>query len=43
MDEQVWKLEAIFKQRENSQDEDDGDDNSFGEYWEFQESSEVEY
>jgi hypothetical protein len=43
MDEQVQKLEAIFKRRENSQDEDDGNDNTFGEYWEFQEPSEVEY
>ena len=43
MDEQVRKLEAIFKQRKNSQDEDDGDNNSFGEYWKFQEPNKVEY
>jgi hypothetical protein len=35
MDEQVQKLEAIFKRRENNQDEDDGDNNTFGEDWEF--------
>jgi hypothetical protein len=43
MDEQMQKLKAIFKRRENSQDEDDGDDNTFGEYWEFQESNEVKF
>jgi hypothetical protein len=43
MDEQVQKLEAIFKRRKNSQDEDDDDDNTFGEYWEFQEPSKVEF
>jgi hypothetical protein len=37
MDEQVQKLEAIFKRRDKCPDEDDGDDNTFGEYWEFQE------
>jgi hypothetical protein len=36
------KLEAFFKRRENTQDEDDGDDNTFGEYWEFQELDKVE-
>jgi hypothetical protein len=42
MDEQVQKLEAIFKRRKNSLDEDDGDDNTFDEYWEFQEPDQVE-
>jgi hypothetical protein len=43
IDEQMQKLEAIFKCRENSQDEDDGNENTFGEYWEFQEPDEVEF
>jgi hypothetical protein len=43
MDEQIQKLEAIFKRRENCPDEDDGDDNTFGEYWEFQEPDQVEF
>jgi hypothetical protein len=42
MDEQVQKLEAIFKRRDKCPDEDDGDDNTFGEYWEFQEPDQVE-
>jgi hypothetical protein len=42
MDEQVKKLEAFFKLRDNTQDEDDGDDNTFGKYWEFQEPDKVE-
>ena len=32
MAEQVQKLEAFFKRRENSPDKDDGDDNTFSEY-----------
>ena len=32
MDEEVKKLEAFFKCRENTQDEDDGHNNAFGEY-----------
>jgi hypothetical protein len=39
----VQKLEAIFKRRENNQDKDDGNDNTFGEYWEFQEPSEIKF
>jgi hypothetical protein len=42
MDEQVQKLEAIFKRRKKCPDEDDGDDNTFDEYWEFQEPDQVE-
>jgi hypothetical protein len=42
MDEQVKKLEAFFKRRESTQDNDDGDDNTFGKYWEFQDPNEVE-
>ena len=42
MAEQVQKLEAFFKRRENIPDEDGGDDNTYGEYWEFQEPDEVE-
>ena len=36
------KLEAFFKHKENTQDKDDGKNNTFGEYWEFQELDEVE-
>jgi hypothetical protein len=43
MDEQVQKLTAFFKRRESTLDEDEGDDNTFGDYWEFQEPSEVEF
>jgi hypothetical protein len=43
MDEQVQKLTAFFKTRENTLDEDEGNDNTFGDYWEFQEPSEVEF
>ena len=43
MDEQVQKLKAIFKPRKNSQDEDNGDNNTFGEYQEFQELDKVEF
>ena len=32
MDKQVRKLEAFFKRRESTQDDDDGNDNTFGEY-----------
>ena len=42
MAEQVQKLKAFFKRRENILDEDGGDDNTYGEYWEFQEPDEVE-
>ena len=42
MAEQIQKLEAFFKRRENILDEDGGDDNTYGEYWEFQEPDEVE-
>ena len=35
MAEQVQKFKAFFKYRENSPDENDGYDNTFGEYWEF--------
>ena len=37
MAEQVQKLEAIFKGRENTPGKDDGDDNTCWKYWEFQE------
>ena len=43
MAEQVQKLEAFFKCRENSPNEDDGNDNTFGEYSEFQELDHVEF
>jgi hypothetical protein len=43
MDEQVQKLTAFFKKWESTLDEDEGDDNTFGDYWEFQEPSEVEF
>jgi hypothetical protein len=43
MDEQVQKLTAFFKRREITPDEDEGDDNTFRDYWEFQEPSEVEF
>jgi hypothetical protein len=43
MDEQVQKLMAFFKRRESTLDEDEGDDNTFGDYWEFQEPSKVEF
>jgi hypothetical protein len=43
MDKQVQKLMAFFKRRESTPDEDEGDDNTFGDYWEFQEPSEVEF
>jgi hypothetical protein len=33
--EQVKRLEAFFKWRVVSIDEDNGDDNTFGKYWEF--------
>lgn len=36
------KLEAFFKQRKSTQEDDDGDDNTFGEYWEFQDLDKVE-
>jgi hypothetical protein len=39
----VQKLEAIFKQRKNNQDEDDGNNKTFVEYWEFQKPSKVEF
>ena len=42
MAKQVQKLEAFFKRRENSPNKDDGDDNTFGEYWEFEEPDQVE-
>jgi hypothetical protein len=32
MDEQVQKLTAFFKRRESTLDEDEGDDNTFGDY-----------
>ena len=35
MAEQVQKLKAFFKRRENIPDEDGGDDNTYGEYEEF--------
>ena len=42
MAEQVRKLEAFFKHRENNPDEDDGNDDTCGEYWEFQKPDQVE-
>ena len=42
MVEQIQKLKAFFKQRENILDGDDGNDNTYGEYWEFQEPDKVE-
>jgi hypothetical protein len=42
MVEQVRRLEAIFKRRVGNINDDDGDDNSFGEYWEFIEPDKVE-
>ena len=42
MAEQIRKLEAFFKRRESDPDADEGDDNTFGEYWEFQDPDEVE-
>ena len=41
MVEQIQKLEAFFKRRKNIPDGDDGDDNTYGEYWEFQNPDEV--
>jgi hypothetical protein len=32
MDEQVQKLMAFFKRQESTLDEDEGDDNTFGDY-----------
>ena len=42
MAEQIRKLKAFFKQRENILDKDGGDDNTYGEYCEFQEPDKVE-
>jgi hypothetical protein len=42
MAEQIRRLEAFFKRRPNTPDEDGGDDNTYGEYWEFQDPDEVE-
>lgn len=42
MAEQIRKLEAFFKRRESDPDVDEGDDNTFGEYWEFQDPDKVE-
>ena len=42
MAEQIQKLQAFFKQRESTPDEDGGDDNTYGEYWEFENPDEVE-
>ena len=42
MAEQIQKLEAFFKRRENILDEDGSNDNTYGEYWEFQEPNKVE-
>jgi hypothetical protein len=35
MTEQVRRLQAFFKRKEVNLDKNDGDDNSFGEYWKF--------
>jgi hypothetical protein len=37
------KLEALFKQKVSNPDEDDGIDNSGGEYWEFNDPEDVEF
>jgi hypothetical protein len=42
MVEQVRRLKALFKHWKVNPDKDDGDDNSYGEYWEFIESNELE-
>jgi hypothetical protein len=34
MDKQVQKLMAFFKRRKSTPDEDEGDDNTFRDYWE---------
>jgi hypothetical protein len=43
MNKQIKKLEAFFKRKVVSQDEDNGDDNSFGEYYKFINPIDVEY
>jgi hypothetical protein len=43
MTEQMRKLEAFFKRKVGDLNEDDGDDDSFGEYWEFNDPDKVEY
>jgi hypothetical protein len=40
---QVKRLEAFFKQKAMNLDDDDGDDKSFGKWWEFIDPSDVEY
>lgn len=42
MAEQIWKLKEFFKRKENILDKDGGDDNTYEEYWEFQNLEEVE-
>ena len=43
MTEQMRKLEAFFKCKVVYLNKDDGDDNSFGDYWEFNNLDKVEY
>jgi hypothetical protein len=43
MTEQMRRLEAFFKSKVVDLDEDDGDDNSFGDYWEFNDPYKVKY
>ncbi len=43
MEDQRQRLSAIFKQREVSLSDDEGDDNTSGEYWEFRDPEEVEF
>ncbi len=43
MEEQRQRLSAIFKTRDVSISDDEGDDNTSGEYWEFRDPHEVEY
>jgi hypothetical protein len=42
MTEITRKLETFFKRKEANPEEDDGDDNSGGKYWEFANSNDVE-
>jgi hypothetical protein len=43
MTEQMQKLEAFFQRKVVETNDDDGDDNSTGEYWDFIEHDEVEF
>jgi hypothetical protein len=43
MTKKVKRLEAFFKQKDVNLDKDNGDDNSFGKYWEFINVDNMEY